>query len=156
VNPVPPLPIIDRVHRDASLPDACRGFARDSITLGWQERVQAHGRRQSDGGREFGLSLPRGSILRAGDVLVFDEARAVVVVVERPEPVFVIEPRSAPEWGLYAYHIGNRHQPLMITDRSIVCPDVPGVAELLDQQHIPYTRALLPFTPATAAVGHQH
>ena len=64
-------------------------------------------------------------------------SRVVVAVVERPEPVFVIEPGSAREWGLYAYHIGNRHQPVMLTDRSIVCPDVPGVEQLLNQQHIP-------------------
>ena len=74
-------------------------------------------------------------------------------MVERPEPVFVIEPRHASEWALFAYHIGNRHQPLMITDRAIVCPDVPGVEQLLQQQHIPYTRAMRPFTPATAVAG---
>ena len=44
----------------------------------------------------------------------------------------------------------------MLTDRSIVCPDIPGVEQLLDQQHIPYTRATLPFTPATAVAGHHH
>ena len=118
--------------------------------------MQAHGRRRSDGGLEFGVSLPRGSVVRAGDCFVLDDARTVVIVVERPEPVFVIEPRSAPEWALYAYHIGNRHQPVMITDHSIVCPDVPGVEQLLLQQHIPYKRSMLPFTPATAVAGHQH
>ncbi len=82
----------------------------------------------------------------------------MVDVVERPEPVFVIEPRTAPEWGLFAYHIGNRHQPLMITDRALVCPDVPGVELLLQQQHDPaYARAMLPFTPGDGrSRGHQH
>ena len=74
-----------------------------------------------------GPSLPRGTVLRAGDCFVLDDERRVVMVVERPEAVFVIEPRSAPEWALFAYHIGNRHQPLMITDQALVCPDVPGV-----------------------------
>ena len=101
------------------------------------------------------LSLPRGSVLRAGDCFVLDAVRIVVTVVERPEPVFVIEPRSAPEWALFAYHIGNRHQPVMITDRALVCPDVPGVAQLLHQQHMPHTRAMLPFTPATTLPAHQ-
>jgi urease accessory protein UreE len=57
---------------------------------------------------------------------------------------------------LYAYHIGNRHQPLMVTEAGLVCPDVPGVEQLLHQQHIPFTRAMLPFTPAAAVQGHQH
>jgi len=148
--------VIDKTHCEADLPESSHAYARETMTLGWEERVQAHGRRRSDAGVEFGLALPRGSVLRAGDCFVLDEARAIVMVVERPEPVFVIEPRSAAEWALYAYHIGNRHQPVMITDRSIVCPDVPGVEQLLHQQQIPYTRSLLPFTPATSAVGHQH
>ena len=148
--------VVDRTVRESELPDVSRAYARDTMTLGWEERVQAHGRRRSDGGVEFALDLPRGSVLRAGDCLVLDEARTVVTVVERPEPVFVIEPPSAQEWALYAYHIGNRHQPMMITTRALVCPDVPGVEQLLHQQHIPHSRAMLPFTPATAAAGHQH
>jgi urease accessory protein UreE len=68
----------------------------------------------------------------------------------------VIEPRSAPEWALFAYHIGNRHQPLMITDTALVCPDVPGVAPLLQQHRMPYTRATRPFTPAATVAGHAH
>ena len=147
--------VVDRTVREPELPDASRAYARDTMTLGWEERVQAHGRRQSDGGVEFALDLPRGSVLRAGDCFVLDAVRTVVTVVERPEPVFVIEPRSAQEWALYAYHIGNRHQPVMITDRALVCPDVPGVAQLLHQQHIPHAQAVLPFTPATVGAGHQ-
>src|ERR671937_222787 len=74
-------------------------------------------RTQSAQSLAFGLCLPRGTILRAGDFLVLDEVKTVVVV-ERPEPAFLIEPRTSREWGLYAYHIGNRHQPLMITERE--------------------------------------
>jgi urease accessory protein len=148
--------VVSELHKLSSLPASSRAYARDTITLGWEERVQAHGRRVSDGGLELALSLPRGTVLRAGDCLVVENERVVVTVVEKPEPVFVIEPGSAPEWGLYAYHIGNRHQPVMITSQSIVCPDVPGVEQLLTQQHIPFRRALLPFTPATAAAGHHH
>jgi urease accessory protein len=105
---------------------------------------------------EFGTSLPRGTVLRGGDCLVLEDARLVVTVVERPEPVFVIEPRSASEWALFAYHIGNRHQPVMITDRALVCPDVAGVEQLLQQHRMPYTRAMMPFTPAATVAGHAH
>lgn len=150
------MTVVHHLHYESALPEACRDFARDTITLGWEDRVQAHGRRRSDGGLEIGLSLPRGSVLRAGDCLVLQEHGVVVSVVERPEPVFVIEPTSSAEWGLYAYHIGNRHQPVMITEAAIICPDVPGMEQLLTQQRIPHRRALLPFTPATAVTGHHH
>jgi urease accessory protein UreE len=91
--------------------------------------------------------------MRAGDWLVIESARALVEVVERPEPVYVIEPRTPQEWGLFAYHIGNGHQPLMVTDRALVCPEVPGVEMLLQYHGIPHVRAETAFTPTTAA-GH--
>src|SRR5260221_12855269 len=144
------MTVVERIHRESELSEDARTYARDAITLGWEDRLHAHGRRRTDGGIEFGLSLPRGSVLHTGDWLVLDAVRAIVQVVERPEAVFVIEPRSASEWALWAYHIGNRHQPVMITERALVCPDVPGVEQLLHQQRIPYTRATRPFTPATA------
>jgi urease accessory protein len=145
---------IEQIHREDVLPGTAHGYARDTITLGWEDRLHVRGRRRSDGGLVFSLSLPRGTILRGGDCLVLDEAKTVVVVVERPEPVFLIEPRTPQEWGLYAYHIGNRHQPLMITETSIVCPDVVGVEQLLEQQRISFARTTLPFTPATSVANH--
>ena len=150
------MTVIEQTHRDDALPAAARGYARDTITLGWDDRLHVHGRRRSDGGVAFGLSLPRGTMLRGGDCLVVDEAKTVVVVVEQAEPAFVIEPRTPQEWALFAYHIGNRHQPLMITDTAIVCPRVAGVEQLLEHQRIPFTRATLPFTPVTSVESHHH
>lgn len=149
-------PIVELVYRAGALPESARVYTRDTITLGWEDRLQAHARRRSDGGVEFGASLPRGTVLRADDCFVLDDARTIVTVVERPEAVFLITPRDAQEWGLFAYHIGNRHQPLMIAEEGLVCPDVAGVEQLLQQQRMPYVRALLPFTPASSVAGHQH
>ena len=150
------MTVVDCVVRQSELPPASDEFAHDTITLGWEDRTHVHGRRRTDGGVEFGTSLPRGTVLRAGDHFVLDPERLVVSIVERGEAVFVIEPRTSHEWGLFAYHIGNRHQPLMITDRALVCPDVPGVEQLLQQHQMPYTRATLPFTPAATVAGHHH
>jgi urease accessory protein len=148
--------VVERVMRDEDLPAAARSYARDTATLGWEDRTRAHGRRRSDGGVEFGTSLPRGTVLRSGDCLVLDAERLVVSIVERPEPVLVVEPQTPAEWGLFAYHIGNRHQPVMLTDRALVCPDAPGVEQLLQQHRMPYRRATLPFTPAATAAAHHH
>ena len=150
------MTIVERVYHDDELPPIARTYARDTVTLGWEERTHVHGRRQTDGGVAFGTSLPRGTVLRAGDLLVLDAERVVVSIVERAEPVFVVEPKTAHEWGLFAYHIGNRHQPLMIISSALVCPDVPGVEQLLQQHRMPYARATMPFTPAATVAGHQH
>ena len=147
------IPVVDAIYRDDTLPDDARGFSHDTIALGWEDRMKTRGRRRSDAGLEFGTALPRGTVMRAGDRLVIPSARAIVEVVERSEPVYVIEPRTPREWGLFAYHIGNGHQPLMVTDRALVCPEVPGVEMLLQYHGIPYVRAQTAFTPTTAA-GH--
>jgi urease accessory protein len=148
--------IVERTYHARDVPEAARAYARDTVTLGWEDRTHVHGRRRTDGGVEFATSLPRGTVLRAGDLFVLDPEQLVVAIVEQPEPVFVVEPRTTAEWGLFAYHIGNRHQPLMITDGALVCPDVPGVEPLLQQHHMPYARATMPFTPAATVAGHQH
>jgi len=150
------LIVVEQIHCEDTLPVTARGYARDTITLGWEDRLHARARRRSDGGLAFGLSVPRGTVLRGGDCLVLDEVKAVVVVIEQPEPVFLIEPHTPQEWGLYAYHIGNRHQPLMITDAGIVCPDAAGVGQLLEQHRIPFTRTTIPFTPAASTANHHH
>jgi urease accessory protein len=147
------LIVIEQIHPQSALPTAAHGYARDTITLESDARARLRGWRRSDGGITFGLSLPRGTILRGGDCLVLDELETVVVVIERPEPVCLIEPRTPQEWGLYAYHIGNRHQPLMITETGIVCPVVDGVERFLERQGIPFVRTILPFTPTTSAAG---
>jgi urease accessory protein len=104
----------------------------------------------------FGLALPRGTVLHGGDLLVLEPARLVVSIVERPEAVCVIEPRTPQEWGLFAYQIGNGHQPLMMTERALVCPDTVGVPELLDYHRIAYVRLTIPFTPIGGAAPHAH
>src|SRR5258708_20103057 len=107
------MTVIEQTHPEDALPQAARGYARDTITLGWEDRVHVHGRRRSDGGVEFGTALPRGTILRGGDSLVVHDARTVVTVVERPEPVFVLEPHTPQHWGFFPYHIANRPPPLI-------------------------------------------
>jgi urease accessory protein len=150
-----PLPVAHEVHSGA-LPAAARDYAADTVTLEWEERMKARALRRSDRGVEFGTSLPRGTILRHGDVLVLDVIATRVSVVERDEPVLVIEPLTAEEWARFAYHIGNSHQPMMVAGPAIVCPDVAGMAQLLDYHRIPFTRACRPFTPIGHVPDHRH
>jgi urease accessory protein len=150
------LPVAAEVHHADDLPPRAGGYARDVMTLGWEERLKARGRRLSDAGLEFATALPRGSVLGAGDCLVLDGPRVVVLVAEREEAVFVITPRTAEEWGLAAYHIGNNHLPMMIAAGAIVCPDVPGMEALLDQHQVRFSRAMRSFTPIGAAADHRH
>ncbi len=42
--------------------------------------------------------------------------------------------------ALFAYHIGNSHQPVMIADDAIVCPDALGMEQVLTYHAIPFLR----------------
>lgn len=150
------LPVVKDTCSVNALPERARSFTKDTLTLGWEDRLKTRARRMSDGGVEFGTALARGMTLRQGDCLVIDELRLVVSIVERDEPVFLITPRSAQEWGLFAYHIGNNHLPVMIDSGALVCPDVPGMEQVLELHGIPYSRALRPFTPLAALPDHLH
>lgn len=150
------LPVARHIYRPDALPERARSYARDRITLGWEERSKARARRAADGGAEFGTALERGTMLREGDCLVIDELHLVVTVVERAEPVFIISPRSPEEWALYAYQIGNNHLPVMIDSGLIICPDVPGMEQVLALHQIEYSRASRPFTPLAGLPDHRH
>ena len=150
------LPVVREVHR-AGLPAAAAGFARDAITLGWEDRLRVRGRRRSDEGIEFGTALERGTVLRGGDWLLVEALETAVEVVELAEPVFIIRPQSAAEWAAFGYYIGNSHQPLMITEAEIVCAVLPGMTEVLNYHRIPFVRDIRPFTPlGLDKIGHRH
>jgi urease accessory protein len=130
-------------------------FRRDTITLTWEERRQGHGRRRSDGGVEFAISLPSGTVLKGGDVLALLEEQVAVIVREAPEPVYVIRPKTPQEWAYFSYHVGNRHQPVMIGASELIFPRNPAVQSLLDQLHAQYETDSRAFTAAVVS-NHAH
>ena len=150
------LPVAREVHRTDALSGAALGYPRDTVTLGWEERLKGRARRRSDLGFEFATTLARGSVLRQDDCFLFVGPPLIVRVVERAEPVFVIRPGTSSEWALFAYHIGNSHQPVMVGSDAIVCPEVPGMEQVLRYHAIPFSRDLRPFTPAGQIPDHQH
>jgi urease accessory protein len=150
------LPIAKTTVRLETLPAPERAYTQDTVTLGWEERLRARARRRSDAGFEFATTLPRGTILRNGDCFIFEPPRVLIRVVELDEPMLVVRPSSTREWGLFAYHIGNSHQPMMITDDAIVCPDALGMDQILKYHAIPFVRERRPFTPVGQVSDHQH
>ena len=150
------LPVASAVYRADALPREAAKHAQETVTLGREDRLKARARRRSDTGFEFATALARGTVLSEGDCFVFDAPPVIVRVVERPEPVLVIRPQTSQEWALFAYHIGNSHQPLMLADDGIVCPDVTGMEQVLTYHGIPFARDLRAFTPVGQIPDHQH
>ena len=149
-------PIARSCHRAAPLPAEASAYQIDHITLGWEDRVKTRARRRSDSGFEFATALPRGTVLVAGDRLILDDAARVVEVRELEEEVLVIRPGSPQEWALFAYHIGNSHQPMMIVEDAILCAELLGMKQVLEFHGIPFVRERRAFTPIGLIPDHQH
>lgn len=61
-----------------------------SVTLPIDVRVKSRARVALNDGREAGLMLPRGLLLRGGDLLSTDDGSEVIEVIAAPESVSVV------------------------------------------------------------------
>ena len=88
--------------------------------------------------------------------MILQAEKTIVAIEEAPEPVYIIRPTTAREWAYYAYHVGNRHQQVMIGDTELVFLQNPAVRSLLEQLHVHFESGVRTFTGALASVGHTH
>ena len=73
----------------------------------------------SDHGHEYGISLPKGSEMKDGDIL-FNDGHNIVVISVKEDDVIVITPRDINEMGEIAHNLGNKHLPVQIEDGKII------------------------------------
>ena len=150
------MTIVEQIHSEAELGPQYDAYRRDTLTLPWEERRQGHGKRRSDAGLEFAVSLPGGTVLKGGDCLVLAPERTIVMVQEAKEAVYIVRPKTPQEWAYYAYQVGNRHQQVMIGETELILLQNAAVRGLLEQLHVHFETGERPFTAALAHVGHSH
>jgi len=95
--------------------------------LDWDTRQKSRFEAADSAGRRIGVFLPRGRIVRGGDVLVVDDGSLLVVdALDQPILVVTPAPNAAPADAALAiarasYHLGNRHVPLEVhADRLVL------------------------------------
>lgn len=133
-----------------------------SVELDWDTRSKSRFEAVDTSGRRLGVFLPRGRVLRGGDVLVAEDG-SLVRVRAAPQPVLVVRPcaehGSSFDLLRAAYHLGNRHVQLELKpDRLQLEPD-PVLADLLRQMHLIVSEEQAAFEPeagAYASGGHEH
>ena len=130
-----------------------------SVVLDWDTRQKSRFDTEDSQGRRLGVFLPRGAVVRGGDVLVAEDG-SLVKVIATPQPVMVV--RHCAEHGTpfdllrAAYHLGNRHVALDLQpDRLQIEPD-PVLADMLRRMHLIVTEELAPFEPEGGAYGAAH
>ena len=135
-----------------------------TIELDWDTRQKSRFDAVDSTGRSIGVFLPRGRIVRGGDVLVAEDG-SLVAVKARDQPVLVVtagdDAGSTLALLRAAYHLGNRHVPLEVrADRLLLEPD-HVLAEMLVRMDLRVDEASGPFEPQagaydTASSGHGH
>src|SRR5205814_6028578 len=109
-------------------------------------------------GEEVGVILPRGEVLRGGDLVTASDGR-VFEIVSQPEEVLHVEAKSAKELARIAYHLGNRHVAvevgegyLRIAHDHVLDCMLAGLGAKLSHVNAPFE----PEAGAYAGVGHEH
>ena len=133
-----------------------------AVQLDWDVRQKSRFDAVDSQGRTLGVFLPRGTVVRGGDVLVAEDG-SMVRVEAAPQNVLVITPCS--EHGSpfdltrAAYHLGNRHVQIELqADHLKIEPD-HVLADMLRAMHLTVRETQAAFEPeggAYAAGGHGH
>ena len=131
------------------------------VALDWDVRQKSRFEATDSTGRTLGVFLPRGTVVRGGDVLVAEDG-SLVRVEAAPQPVMVIRhcTRHGSPFDLVraAYHLGNRHVQIELRrDHLKIEPD-HVLAEMLGRMHLIVTNEDAPFEPEGGAYagGHGH
>ena len=136
-----------------------------SVELDWDIRQKSRFDCTDSLGRPIGVFLPRGTLVRGGDVLLAEDG-SMVKVVAAPQAVLRITACAAHGTAFdllrAAYHLGNRHVPIELKPDHLKIEPDHVLADLLRAMHLIVHEALEAFEPeggaysASGAGGHAH
>ena len=139
-----------------------RGLARvliqraSTLTLDWDTRQKSRFDATDSQGRVLGVFLPRGAVVRGGDVLVAEDG-SLVRVQAAPQDVLRItactEHGSPFDLTRAAYHLGNRHVPIELQPDHLKIEPDHVLAGMLRAMHMTVVAVSEPFEPENGAYG---
>jgi urease accessory protein len=134
---------------------AYRLEVKGKLTLPFDSRQKSRLRTRLASGEEVGLMLPRGEILRGGDLVVASDGRVIEVAAE-PESVLHITCTSQPDLTRAAYHLGNRHVPVEVGEGFLRIAADHVLEEMLKGLGAALEPMQAPFEPEAGAYGGGH
>jgi urease accessory protein len=133
-----------------------------SVELGWDTRCKSRFDATDTTGRTLAVFLPRGAVVRGGDVLVAEDG-SLVRVHAAAQPVMVV--RANTEHGgplallRAVYHLANRHGALEVQPDHLKLEPDPVLADMLRAMHLDVAETQSGFEPeggAYAPAAHVH
>ncbi|MGB7412803.1 MAG: urease accessory protein UreE [Thermosynechococcaceae cyanobacterium] len=125
------------------------------LSLTAEERMRSHFPFTTDDGTPIHLQLPRGTVLRDGDVLTAKDQTLLQIKAKR-EPVLVVQAKNQLDLLRAAYHLGNRHVALEITPTCLRLAPDPVLEAMLLKLQLNVAIEEHPFQPETGAYSHSH
>ncbi|MBO4120045.1 urease accessory protein UreE [Cupriavidus gilardii] len=125
------------------------------LVLPFADRSKSRLRAVLDNGEEAAIFLPRGTVLRGGDLLVTADG-LFVEVQAAAESVLQVRADDPHALMRAAYHLGNRHTPIEIGRDYLRLEYDPVLADMLVRLGVHAERAELPFEPEAGAYGGGH
>ncbi len=125
------------------------------LVLPFGDRSKSRLRAALDNGEEAAIFLPRGTVLRGGDLLVTADG-VFVEVQAAAESVLQVRADDPHALMRAAYHLGNRHTPVEIGRDYLRLEYDPVLADMLVRLGVQIERAELPFEPEAGAYGGGH
>ena len=130
--------------------------ATATLSLGFEDRRRSRQLARLDDGREVGLNLPRGTVLRDGDRLRGDdEGDPIVVVRAAPETLSVARTADAHLLARAAYHLGNRHVPLQVAPDHLAYQHDHVLDAMVRELGLAVTTERAPFEPEAGGYRHE-
>ncbi|QLE58986.1 urease accessory protein UreE [Nostoc sp. TCL26-01] len=127
-----------------------------TLALTAEERTRSRHRFEMADGRVVFLRLPRGTMLREGDILQDESNGSFIRIAAKPEPVMTIFAPTPLLLMRAAYHLGNRHVPVEITPNYLRLSPDPVLRTMLEHMELAITEEITPFQPELGAYGHHH
>jgi urease accessory protein len=132
------------------------------VELDWDLRQKSRLEAADSTGRQIGIFLSRGTVLRGGDVLVAEDG-SLIRVIAASQTVLRITPCSnhGTSFDLIraAYHLGNRHVPIELKPDHLKIEPDHVLADLLRAMHLTVLEVNEAFEPesgAYASGSHAH
>jgi urease accessory protein len=134
--------------------DAYRVSVSEKLELPFESRQKSRLKAKLASGEEVAVLLPRGEILRGGDLVTASDGR-VIEIIAVPEKVLHIESSSLAK---VAYHLGNRHVPVQVGTDFLRIAEDHVLEEMLRKLGATVSHVQAPFEPEAGAYagGHQH
>ena len=166
--------VIGNINRNKKLREdfqmLCQKDSCEKIMISRLESQRVRMRKITDKGTDVGLVLPKGTVLKNGDVVYLTKDKIVIIEIE-PEDVAVLSFKSedSHDFDLFrlavriGHALGNLHRPIKVVGKTIYLPiQADTEIELLNKifepihPHLDITKNKIIFEPEEGTHTHEH